>query len=238
MLSADLHTHTVYSHGTGTVEDNVRAAIEKGLKRIGVADHGPKHLFFPVKWDALLKLRRDIDYLNKKYGSDIEVLMGIEANLLGDGLTDVPEDDSIFDYILLGYHKGAFPRDSISCGWTRNILFRQNAARHGSKNAMAYVHAMDNTKKLLAITHPGIYIPVDIELLAQEAAQRGIALEINESHRNMTAQDLQVISKAGAKLLISSDAHRPGRVGETPKSIALAREAGVLGSIINFEGNI
>ena len=33
MLTADLHTHTIYSHGTGTVEDNVRAAIEKALDK-------------------------------------------------------------------------------------------------------------------------------------------------------------------------------------------------------------
>lgn len=234
MLTADMHTHTVYSHGKGTVEDNVRAAIEKGLKRIGVADHGPKHLFFPVKWDALLQLRRDVDSMNKKYGSDIEVLMGIEANLLGDGLTDVPEDDSLFDYVLLGYHKGAFPVDAISRGWTRNILFKQNAARHGERNAMAYAHAMDNTKKLFAITHPGIYIPVNIPLLAQEAAKHGVALEINESHFNATIKDLQAMKAAGAKLLISSDAHRPGRVGNTPKSIALAREAGVLECVVNY----
>ena len=235
MLTADLHTHTLYSHGTGTVEDTVRAAIEKGLKRIGIADHGPKHIFFPVKWEALLQLRRDVDRMNKKYGSQIEVLMGIEANLLGDGLTDVPEDDSVFDYILLGYHKGAFPLDAISRGWTRNILFKQNAARHGAKNAMAYAHAMDNTKKLFAITHPGIYIPVDFPLLAREAAYHGVALEINESHRNATAEDLRAMKAAGAKLIISSDAHRPGRVGETPKSIVLAREAGVLDCVVNYK---
>ena len=235
MLTADLHTHTVFSHGAGTVEQNVCAALEKGLKRIGIADHGPKHIFYPVKWEALLQLRREVDRMVKQYGSRIEVLMGLEANLLGDGLTDVPEDDSIFDFILLGYHKGAWPQDAISWGWTRNFFIKQNKERHGAKNAMAYAHAMDKTKKLYAITHPGIYIPVDHALLAREAAKRGVALEINESHHNVTAEDLLAIKAEGAKLLISSDAHRPGRVGVAPKSIALAKEAGVLGSVINYE---
>ncbi|MEL7603188.1 MAG: histidinol-phosphatase, partial [Bacillota bacterium] len=62
-----------------------------------------------------------------------------------------------------------------------------------------------------------------------------VALEINESHRNATAEDLRAIKTAGAKLIISSDAHRPGRVGETPKGIALAREADVLDCVVNYE---
>ncbi|GFP36073.1 putative hydrolase, partial [Candidatus Hakubella thermalkaliphila] len=39
----DLHTHTVYSHGKGTVEDIVRVAMRRGLQAVGIADHGPSH---------------------------------------------------------------------------------------------------------------------------------------------------------------------------------------------------
>ena len=39
-LNADYHTHTVFSHGKGDVIDNARAAAEKGLKELGIADHG------------------------------------------------------------------------------------------------------------------------------------------------------------------------------------------------------
>lgn len=235
MLVADLHTHTTYSHGTGSVEENVRAAIERGLKRVAISEHGPRHMFFAVQWGDLLELRREIDVMNSRYGDKIEVLMGLEANLLGDGLTDVPRDTSIFDFILLGYHKGTFPADAVSRGWWRSFVFRQKEGAHAAENAAAYAHAMENTPKLLGITHPGTYIPVDIPLLARAAASRNVALELNEGHHNMTLSDVLAAKAEGATFLISSDAHHPNRVGRVPQGIALAREAGVLDRVINWE---
>ena len=47
----DHHTHTVYSHGKGTIEDNVRVASEKGLSSIAITDHGPGHLTYGIKME-------------------------------------------------------------------------------------------------------------------------------------------------------------------------------------------
>ena len=43
-ILADYHTHTIYSHGKGTIEDNVKVAILKGIETIGISDHGYGHL--------------------------------------------------------------------------------------------------------------------------------------------------------------------------------------------------
>ena len=104
-IIADMHTHTVHSHGTGTVEDNVKAAISAGLQQIVISDHGPLHSYYNIKdVDAYL---RDIDAMRKKYKSDIDVLAGVELNLLSaQGDIDLPPEyaDS-FDVKLMGYHK-------------------------------------------------------------------------------------------------------------------------------------
>ena len=45
-ILADYHTHTVYSHGKGSIEDNVKVAISKGIKTIGISDHGYKNVAY------------------------------------------------------------------------------------------------------------------------------------------------------------------------------------------------
>jgi len=45
----DYHTHTKFSHGKGSVEDNVRAAVAKGLKEVAITDHGFKHMTYNVR---------------------------------------------------------------------------------------------------------------------------------------------------------------------------------------------
>ena len=99
----DHHTHTVYSHGKGTIEDNVRVASEKGLSSIAITDHGPGHLTYGIKMEKLPEMRAEIDRLKSVY-PDIEVLLGVEANTLRvPPYLDV-EDTDLFDILLAGYH--------------------------------------------------------------------------------------------------------------------------------------
>ena len=45
----DYHTHTTFSHGKGSIEDNVKEAVKKGLKAIAITDHGPGHMTYGIK---------------------------------------------------------------------------------------------------------------------------------------------------------------------------------------------
>ena len=124
ILTADYHTHTRYSHGKGTVLGNVEAARKKGLKRIAITDHGFKHIGIGMAVSDLRKIREEITNLNQRF-SDIEVLMGIEANLIGmDGEIDIPQQYlKAFDIILMGFHKAVMPA-TLQDAW---VLFARNA---------------------------------------------------------------------------------------------------------------
>ena len=81
LFYGDYHTHTIYSHGKGTVRDNVMAAKQKGLKEIAITDHGLKHIAFGLKNKKIIKLKNDIEEIKDSLG--VKVLLGIEANIIG-----------------------------------------------------------------------------------------------------------------------------------------------------------
>ena len=52
-LTADYHTHTVYSHGKGTIMENAVAAAAQDLRAIGITDHGFSHPAYGVNPEKL-----------------------------------------------------------------------------------------------------------------------------------------------------------------------------------------
>ena len=68
-IIADLHTHTINSDGTYTVEEIIKKASEKGLKIIAITDHDTV--------DGLLDTEELKEYENKY---DIKIIKGIEMS--------------------------------------------------------------------------------------------------------------------------------------------------------------
>lgn len=231
-IFADYHTHTVFSHGKGTIEDNVKAAIQKGLKEIAITDHGPRHIFFGIRSRNYRKIRDEIDRMNDKF-PDIKVLMGVEANLISlNG--DIDVDDELLKYIdilLMGYHTGVSPFDFYNLV----NLFGKNAASKyfislkpvvREQNTDAMIKAI-NKYDINIITHPGAKVDIDTKRLALAAKARGTALEINSSHGYMTVEYVKIAKSVGAKFVIDSDAHTPSRVGDFARGIEIAKKAGL-----------
>ena len=67
-INFDLHTHTVYSHGKGTIAENAATAKEKGLYGIGITDHGFSHPAFGMRRKKLGQMRADCTAAEKEYG--------------------------------------------------------------------------------------------------------------------------------------------------------------------------
>lgn len=231
-IVADYHTHTRYSHGKGSILDNVEAARRKGLKRIAISDHGFNHIYFGMSISDISKMRSEIDELNKRF-DDIEVLLGIETNLISiNGEIDIPNDYiNAFDIILMGFHKAVKPY-SLCDGWelfAKNGLDKLNPFK-GKKlryiNTQAMIRAIEKYP-IRIITHPGAKIDIDSRELAKAAAKKNVALEINASRGFMTVEYVKIALEEGASFVISSDAHVPERVGVFDKGLDIAKAAGV-----------
>ena len=223
VMTFDYHTHTVYSHGKGSVEDNVRVAVEKGLSEIAISDHGPGHLTYGIKWDEVPDMRKDIDDANEKY--PIRVFMSVEANIVnkGNGLDIRKEEIPAFDFIIAGYHYG-IPNGYCVSNW---LDF------HGLKNSKLIVKNTDMTVRALyendirILTHPGDKGPFDIAELAKACAATDTWMEISTHHPNLTVEDIKTAAKEDVSFVISSDAHIPGNVGEFTGGVTRALKAGL-----------
>ena len=105
ILTADYHTHTIFSHGKGTILDNAISAKESGLLAVAITDHGYAHHAFGIKQKKLPTMKSLCE--NAKEQTGVEVLLGVEANILGiSGKTDMKEKDyELMDIYLAGVHK-------------------------------------------------------------------------------------------------------------------------------------
>ncbi len=242
-ILADYHNHTRYScgsnekrrHAKGSVEDNVKSAIEKGIKTIGISEHGFGHKLYGLSKENAKKEREEIDRLKKKY-PEIEILMGIECNILDDtGKIDMPDDmKKYFDYILAGYHFGSKPTSLKSfLNHVDNFLTRGKFSK--AYNTRAIINAMKKND-IMYITHPGDKGRVDIEKIAEVAEKTGTGLEINGHHKKLDAGMIKKIKDRKIKFYIGSDAHRPEDIGNFKKAFEILAEADLdLDRIENIE---
>jgi len=223
-IISDLHTHTTHSHGTGSVEDNVKAAIDKGLKAIAISDHGFSHLAYRIR--DIDKYLHDINEAKAKYKGQIDVLSSVELNLVSlDGKLDMPEGYAEkFDLKMFGYHKLSGYKGLRNMAYF--MLPISKAKGSLTKNTQAYIAAVDNNTVDM-ISHPGYGLPIDKIALAQACAARNVALEINAKHPEFTIDELKACTAAGAKFVIGSDAHSPDRVGDFTAALEKAEKAGI-----------
>ncbi|HBU11786.1 MAG TPA: histidinol-phosphatase [Clostridiales bacterium] len=223
-VTGDWHTHTTHSHGKGSMEDNVRAALLKGLASVAISDHGFSHLFYNIR--DVDRYLLEISALKKQYAGRIEVFSCVELNLLSmDGDLDIPPGyEGAFDLTMFGYHKMAGFADAKSA-W-RFLLPKSRGKKAVEKNTAAYVAAVGKNKVDM-ISHPGYGLPIDKVVLAEACALRGTALEINAKHPEFTVEELMACAKTGVKFVIGSDAHSPERVGDFAAALARVYEAGL-----------
>lgn len=223
-LLADYHTHTVYSHGKNTIEENVAAAYEKGLSQIAITDHGFNHAVFPVKRDELESQRKEIKEIKDKY--PIDILLGVEANIISkDGRVDIlPDDYNRLDVVIVGYHKMVkYYRKRDFWFFLGNLMsefFGVYSKRQIANNTRAYINAMRNYD-IDIIAHLNKDCKVNVAEVAKVAAETNTYIELNGKSNHLTDEDITTCLNAGCKFVIDSDAHDKNRVGECHKGLSV-----------------
>ena len=218
-LTADYHTHTVFSHGKGTIEDNVKAAHDLGLKEIGITDHGFSHPAFGLTKRKIPKMRVLCSDAENKFG--VKTYLGIESNIIGtDGSTDLKESlYDEFDLFLAGFHKfvlfhpAAFFKVFTPNMMTAYLKKDKPSATLIKNNTETFINVI-KTRPVDMITHLNFFCFTDAKEVAKAAADYGTYIELNSKKVHLSDEELYAVAKTGVRFLISSDAHSPKRVGD------------------------
>jgi len=217
-LLEDLHTHSTFSDGRGTLEENLARAASLGLRRLGCVDHVRRDT------DWLPAFVRSVDALRRD--APLEIVLGVEAKLLDEsGRLDAPPDLGGVDRVYVADHR--LPLGDRCLGLSE----ARRAIRSGELNNRRIIdaligatrRAMEQTPRVV-IAHlfsllPKLGISEDdvpieqIRSLAVTARQAGAWLELDERWRCPGTRTARVFLEAGVPVVASSDAHRVQHIG-------------------------
>lgn len=203
----DLHVHTQYSDGTGTVAEMAKEAAGRGYRYLGFSDHS-KRLFnrftdavAPAQWDEIA------DYP----ANGIILLRGLECEILGDGSLDTGIADK-FDYLIGAIHYAKQDEDVTE----------------------RYLRAIENPKVRILAHLTGrrqMKDPrkADWDKIFKACAKAGVALEINAQPDRLDLPPSLVrrAKRLGCRFVISSDAHSTAGLNILRYGVWMARKAGL-----------
>ncbi len=222
-IQGDLHVHSNWSDGAGTLAEMAEAARAKGYRYLVISDHtqslGVARGLTP---ERLREQRAEIDALNAQW-DDFVLLQGCELEIKADGSLDLPDELLAgLDFVVASVHSS----------------LRQDPAQITARVMNAIHHPCVDV-----IGHPSGRIlgqreesAVDLEAIIRAAAESGTALEVNSIPARLDLDDLHVrrAVEMGVKLAINSDAHHPAGLDSLPFGLATARRGwATAGDVLN-----
>ncbi len=215
-MRGDLHMHTTATDGTASIREMIEAARERGLDYIAITDHSQRVSMArgldPVRlrahWAEIRKIREEY--------TDIEVLCGIECDILEDARMDLPDDVlAEADWVIAVLHYGLKqPGEQIM----KRLL---NAIRN------PYVCVIGHPSGRLVSRRAGADIAWGD--LFKAAADHGVMMEINADPHRLDLNDVHAAAARdmGIPIVISTDAHSQGGLDLMVYGVAQARRAGL-----------
>jgi putative hydrolase len=207
-LASDLHMHSTWTDGEGSVEAIVEQAKSKGLKRVAITDHIRKtSTYFSEYYTQIRNLSNKFNF---------EILVGFEAkvdNFNGD--IDVSEENlAKADISICSVHRFPIGRKLIAAkefaAETSQIIELElsiAAIKKGGFNIMGHPGGM-------SLKSHGIFKPEYFEEIIIACKENNIAFDFNSSyHIDQKETLIALFKKHDPKISIGSDAHKLKDIG-------------------------
>jgi DNA polymerase (family 10) len=213
-LQGDLHVHTTATDGRADIESMARAAQAAGLRYLAITDHS-KSLAMANGLDEARALEhaRAVREVGTRL-EGITLLAGIECDIRPDGAMDLADDClAELDLVVASVHSG-FNQDPAQL---TDRLLRALECR--------WVDVLGHpTGRIILRREP---LQADWPRVFAAAAAAGVCLEINSQVDRLDLADLhaRLARDAGARIVISSDAHSTGALAVLRWGVVVARRA-------------
>jgi DNA polymerase (family 10) len=194
----------------------VLRARELGWRFIGISDHSEAAFYARgLSRERIRAQQTEIAALNSEF-DDIEVLSGIEADILADGSLDYDDETlASFDFVIGSVHS-RFGQDADAM--TRRLV---TALAHPRLTILGHMSG-----RLLLARDPYGF---DVEAVLGAAAAHGKCIELNANPHRLDI-DWRFLGRArelGIPIAINPDAHSPDGLEDLRWGVAMARKGGL-----------
>jgi putative hydrolase len=228
----DMHVHSTFSDGAGTIEENIAAADAAGLEELGCVDH----VRITTEWvPSYVEAVRSAEER-----STIALQCGIEAKILDTaGTLDLPTEgiddiDAIYaaDHQVATADGPAHPRkvaEALAAGELEAADVIANIVTSTAEAVTRYdnvviAHLFSILPKI-GLDESDVPLEL-IESLADATRAGGARVEVSERWRCPSARTLRPFVDRGMTVLMSTDSHRPEHIGQYDYCAQVIRELG------------
>ena len=226
-IRGDLHMHSTWSDGRDSILHMALSARQLGYEYVAITDHSERSWASRKLLAVEIPLQREEIDAARSQAPGIEILHGVEVDIMPDGSLDF-DDNTLarFDIVLASLHDAA--------------------GDHGARLTERYLQAMRHPLVNI-ITHPANRSPalsngyeLDFARLFEAAVDTGTAMEIDGApgHLDMDGRIARDAAAAGVTIVVNSDCHRAEALGRQMSfGIGTARR-GWIGpdSVLNTRG--
>ena len=211
-IKGDLHVHTEWSDGHGSIEEMTLAARQRGYRYLAITDHSAgRGIAHGLTAERLRQQLAEIKRLNQSL-EGIHILSGSEVDIRADGSLDFDDELlSQLDVVVASVHS-AMGQDEARM--TQRVIRAMNNP---------HVDILGHpTCRLLGERPP---VAIDMEAVFQAARQSNTALEINAMPSRLDLKDVHIqrAKELGGKLVISTDAHSSEQLDHIRFGVGMAR---------------
>jgi DNA polymerase (family 10) len=215
-----VHNHTTYSDGVDTLQDFVKACIDKKFEYTVISDHSKNaHYAGGLKEEKVLRQFEEIDTLNKAI-KPFRIFKSIECDIRVSGELDF--DDAFlekFDLVIVSIHQ----------------LLKMDEAKATKRLIRAienpYTTILGHMTGRLLLIRSGY--PVDFKKVIDACAASGVVIEINANpyRLDMDWSHIPYAMKKGVMISVNPDAHSIKEIDNIRWGIAAARKGGLTGAM-------